>query len=473
MCHHPSRQARSAQPERAPTWTDVWRPSIVGLSWRAGICTCLRSGGDCAATWEVAGGAPASVHFAAAADAVPSTPAQPFSAASSAAGAGFGVILVAPFMRSCTCSTPSCEPSTAAVNTMATGLPAASAQSAGPGHSPDMPQPVPKIRAPPTSSRVIARDVGSSNSHVSNGDVRLRIARNTTRLKHTAPARTHARVPSQPTSTGSRKPMTREGCTMPLSARPPANRAPRTALSTTSNEVDSSTSLADVGRAPPRAVTTSSASRPTRLTPNAGQRTKGFGSAGADSAARTPVEPMVVAVTTPMKTKVHTETSERLLRRGRPHTPCPDVQPEPIFVPAPTSTPAMIAVMIDGSTGSAAKSDGTSSATMALHATMPARKPSRHERLLCLSCSELIAVKMPEMPVIRPRRSRLSEAATAIRSPPKRPKSADSSVNLSLRPNVAISRWVVLLVVMRLMRGAPRRVVERRDPSTTSAVSTN
>lgn len=47
-----------------------------------------------------------------------------------------------------------------------------------------------------------------------------------------------------------------------------------------------------------------------------------------------------MATTIPVPIKQHTATIERIDNLGNPHTPCPLVQPFPIFVPKPTNIPA-------------------------------------------------------------------------------------------------------------------------------------
>ncbi len=112
--------------------------------------------------------------------------------------------------------------------------------------------------------------------------------------------------------------------------------------------------------------------------------------------------------------KVSTATSERADRRARPHTPWPLVQPPPMRVPKPTSTPA-IRIIDDERTGAPIAVGATTLATAPAR-SKPTRKATRQARSLGVGGSS--APITPLTPAVRPwvRNSRV--AAAPIAAPP-------------------------------------------------------
>lgn len=53
------------------------------------------------------------------------------------------------------------------------------------------------------------------------------------------------------------------------------------------------------------------------------------------------------AVIAPVLMKVATATSDLRDRLGRPHNPCPEVQPDPNRVPNPVNSPATTIISVD------------------------------------------------------------------------------------------------------------------------------
>jgi hypothetical protein len=110
--------------------------------------------------------------------------------------------------------------------------------------------------------------------------------------------------------------------------------------------------------------------------------------------------------------------SERGERRAKPHTPWPEVQPEPIFVPKPTNNPATISVKLLAR--SSIESPPAAKEYIAAPQIKPTTKATRQNRSLPLVEPKML-LRIPETPAMRPFKSKSREAAMPINAPPIKP----------------------------------------------------
>ena len=114
--------------------------------------------------------------------------------------------------------------------------------------------------------------------------------------------------------------------------------------------------------------------------------------------------------------KVIVATMERFDRRAIPHTPWPEVQPDPKVTPMPTMTPPMIKAGVDTGTETSG-SDPVTSMTTSGPMTMPAKKTKRHVRS-DEDDGDKMPAKIPVAPMMRPMVSINKTAAHPINTPP-------------------------------------------------------
>src|SRR5258705_561626 len=115
----------------------------------------------------------------------------------------------------------------AATNTITPGDSVARFSSAGPGHNPTSPNPIPNSPAPSTSGVSISDLPGQKNCPASTGRERLLASMNPGTATASAAAITTARLGSHAPKI-SRKPSTLVGCTMPETSRPVPKISPQT-----------------------------------------------------------------------------------------------------------------------------------------------------------------------------------------------------------------------------------------------------
>lgn len=114
--------------------------------------------------------------------------------------------------------------------------------------------------------------------------------------------------------------------------------------------------------------------------------------------------------------KVGTATIERSDNLDKPHTPCPDVHPEPRLAPRPTITPP-ITIMI-GLTGTSIAGIVPVATKIKPGAkTIPKIRTRRQERSSLFS-KKIAPDIIPVAPKIRPNPNIKSTAANPIDSPP-------------------------------------------------------
>mmetsp|Transcript_30354 Transcript_30354/g.71317 ORF Transcript_30354/g.71317 Transcript_30354/m.71317 type:complete len:201 (-) Transcript_30354:60-662(-) len=199
---------------------------------------------------------------------------------------------------------------------------------------PPRPQPMPNMAAPQTSSALISRRVGTLNFSRNTGlPPPRRIMLKVTMLTPTAPPITNMRLGSQPRTPGQRKSMTLSCWTMPLRPMATAKSAPNPAAENTSGVVV----------APPAGTENCDTNDAARLA-TAKRLTMAWPLGTKPLLQEAPSEVntswlmkgtflIIAFVAAPVDMKVMTATKDRGLRRGRPHTPWPLVQPDPITVP--------------------------------------------------------------------------------------------------------------------------------------------
>src|SRR6185295_1706280 len=149
-----------------------------------------------------------------------------------------------------------------------------------------------------------------------------------------------------------------------------------------------------------------------------GEQRAGHGGDGELDHAWAPTSATVIAA---VIMKVATAAIDRGDSRARPHTPWPLVQPSPMVVPMPTSSPAT------ASTGRprtpAPNAAGAIAAATTPVAISPTRKPTRNRR-----AESSARPRMPLMPAIRPWNARTRAEARPISAPPARPRTTTARV---------------------------------------------
>lgn len=118
--------------------------------------------------------------------------------------------------------------------------------------------------------------------------------------------------------------------------------------------------------------------------------------------------------------KVRTALKERGESRANPQTPWPEVQPEPMVVPIPTSNPAIAMPMrLVGTVCSIFPPDASK---ISGAAKRPATKQIRQIRSATRGREgmnvDIAPLDMPIMPAIRPKKSMTITADNPIRTPP-------------------------------------------------------
>ena len=114
----------------------------------------------------------------------------------------------------------------------------------------------------------------------------------------------------------------------------------------------------------------------------------------------------------PLAMNTSTATSERAERRPNPHTPWPLVQPPPMRVPNPTSSPA-------AATHTSGKPwrSGTG-APAACQASPASSKPEMNQARHCASGGEKMPCRIPLTPAILPLAASSQTLARPMSAPP-------------------------------------------------------
>mmetsp|Transcript_109396 Transcript_109396/g.315067 ORF Transcript_109396/g.315067 Transcript_109396/m.315067 type:complete len:258 (+) Transcript_109396:267-1040(+) len=210
----------------------------------------------------------------------------------------------------------------------------------GPGHRPQTPQPVPKIAEPRTRKRsgILFRG-GRSKAPPRTGPLKPWRSRIWKKGKVTIkpPPMTKPKLGSHAPEPKSRKDVTLLGRTMVLMVRPVPNAKPAKASAPAFHQ-KSASALAH-RRAMKEAAAAIAIAPRAQPAHNAASCHSGASACVTGSGGKSLAVPRSVPTKTAAAMKVGTATHERGLRRARPVSPCPDVQPLAMAVPKPTSKP--------------------------------------------------------------------------------------------------------------------------------------